>query len=303
VRMSFSALNGNVSREGNVDNTQNIISFCTGYGGLEIGIKRAGVDVRTVCYCERETYVQAVLVKAIEEGRLDEAPIWSDLSTFPASEFRGKIRGITCGYPCQPFSSAGKRQGEKDPRHLWPRIREHARAIGVQWIFAENVEGHISLGLSTVISDLEEDGYKVAAGIFSAEEVGAPHRRKRVFILGNSTSKRSCGGSKDITRVQSEVFGQGSKDVAKSKSRQSGKQEARNRWQGISGGSQETRWPARPGEEQYEWESPRTVVTRLGGKPHGSPYRNKRLALLGNGVVPQTAELAWKTLWKELNAQ
>jgi len=301
--MSFNALNGNVSREGNVDNTQNIISFCTGYGGLELGIRRAGVDVRTVCYCERETYVQAVLVKAIEEGRLDSAPIWSDLSTFPASEFRGKIRGITCGYPCQPFSSSGKRQGEKDPRHLWPRIREHARAIGVQWIFAENVEGHISLGLSTVISDLEEDGYKVAAGIFSAEEVGAPHRRKRVFILGNSTSKRPCGGSKDITRVQSEVFGQGSKDVAKSKSRQSGKQETGNRWQGISGGSQETRWPARPGEEQYEWESPRTVVTRLGGKPYGSPYRNKRLALLGNGVVPQTAELAWTSLWKEMNAQ
>jgi len=300
--MNFNALNGNVLREGNVDNTQNIISFCTGYGGLEIGIKRAGVDVRTVCYCERETYVQAVLVKAIEEGRLDEAPIWSDLSTFPASEFRGKIRGITCGYPCQPFSSSGKRQGEKDPRHLWPRIREHARAIGVQWIFAENVEGHISLGLSTVISDLEKDGYKVAAGIFSAEEVGAPHRRKRVFILGNSTSKRSCGGSKDITRVQSEVFGQGSKDVAKSESGQSGKQETRNRWKGISGGSQETRWPARPGEEQYEWESPRTVVTRLGGKPYGSAYRNKRLALLGNGVVPQTAELAWKTLWKEMNA-
>ena len=300
--MNFNALNGNVLREGNVDNTQNIISFCTGYGGLEIGIKRAGVDVRTVCYCERETYVQAVLVKAIEEGRLDEAPIWSDLSTFPASEFRGKIRGITCGYPCQPFSSSGKRQGEKDPRHLWPRIREHARAIGVQWIFAENVEGHISLGLSTVISDLEKDGYKVAAGIFSAEEVGAPHRRKRVFILGNSTSKRSCGGSKDITRVQSEVFGQGSKDVAKSESGQSGKQKTRNRWKGISGGSQETRWPARPGEEQYEWESPRTVVTRLGGKPYGSAYRNKRLALLGNGVVPQTAELAWKTLWKEMTA-
>jgi DNA (cytosine-5)-methyltransferase 1 len=300
--MNFNALNGNVSREGNVDSTQNIISFCTGYGGLELGIRRAGVDVRTVCYCERETYVQAVLVKAIEEGRLDEAPIWSDLSTFPASEFRGKIRGITCGYPCQPFSSSGKRQGEKDPRHLWPRIREHARAIGVQWIFAENVEGHISLGLSTVISDLEKDGYKVAAGIFSAEEVGAPHRRKRVFILGNSTSKRSCGGSKDITRVQSEVFGQGSKDVAKSESGQSGKQETRNRWKGISGGSQETRWPARPGEEQYEWESPRTVVTRLGGKPYGSAYRNKRLALLGNGVVPQTAELAWKTLWKEMNA-
>jgi hypothetical protein len=119
--------------------------------------------------------------------------------------------------------------------------------------------------------------------------------------LGNSTSERSCGGSKDITEVQPKVFGQGSKDVAQSTSRESRQQKAGNRWQGISGGSEETCWPARPGEEQYEWESPRTVVTRLGGKPYGSSYRNKRLALLGNGVVPQTAELAWRTLWKEMD--
>ena len=122
-----------------------------------------------------------------------------------------------------------------------------------------------------------------------------------IFILGNSTSKRSCRGSKDIPSFQPEVSGQGSQDVAKSKSGQPRQSQARNGWQDISGGSQETRWPARPGEEQYEWESPRTVVTRLGGKPYGSPFRNKRLALLGNGVVPQTAELAWKTLWKEIN--
>tara|TARA_R100001015_G_C4584490_1_gene140569 strand:- start:204 stop:1019 length:816 start_codon:yes stop_codon:yes gene_type:complete len=266
-----------------------------------MGIKRAGVDIRTICYCERESYVQAVLVKAIEEGRMDNAPIWSDVATFPASIFRGKVRGLTCGYPCQPFSSAGKRKGEEDPRHLWPKIREHARAIGVQWIFAENVEGHVSLGLSTVISDLEEDGYEVAAGIFSAEEVGAPHRRKRIFILGNSASERPRGGSEDVNNVQSEMLGEGSQDVAKSASGQPGESQTRNGRKGIGGGSEETRWPARPGDEQYEWESPRTVVTRLGGKPYGSAYRNKRLALLGNGVVPQTAELAWRTLWKELN--
>ena len=80
-----------------------------------------------------------------------------------------------------------------------------------------------------------------------------------------------------------------------------GESQARDGRQGLGGGSEETRWPARPGEQQYEWELPRTIVTRLGGKPYGSPYRNKRLALLGNGVVPQTAELAWRTLWKELN--
>jgi len=288
-------------RTSDVGRTENIISFCSGYGGLENGIRRAGVDVRTVCYCEREAYVQAVLVKAIEEGRMDSAPIWSDVVTFPAESFRGKVDGITCGYPCQPFSSAGKRKGEKDPRHLWPYIREHARTIGVRWIFAENVEGHATLGLSTVISDLEEDGFKVEAGIFSAEEVGAPHRRKRVFILGHATSERLCRGSQDELREQSEMSREGSQDVAVASSGESRESQARDGWQGTSGRSEETRWPSRPGEQQYGWESPRTVVTRLGGKPHGSTHRNNRLRLLGNGVVPQTAELAWQVLSNRLH--
>jgi len=283
-----------------VDNTQNIISFCTGYGGLEWGIKRAKVDVRTVCYCEREAYVQAVLVKAMEEGRMDTAPIWSDLATFPAESFRGKVDGITCGYPCQPFSSAGKREGQDDDRHLWPKLREHINTIGVRWVFAENVEGHITLGLSTVISDLEEDGYKVATGIFSAEEVGAPHRRKRVFILGYSSSVGSCGGGENENRFESEVFGSRSEDVAVAASRESRESQTRDGRSSVVGGSEETQWPARPGQEQYGWEPSRTVITGLGGVSNGTAHRIDRLRLLGNGVVPQTAELAFKTLIKQL---
>ena len=105
-----------------MDNTQNVISFCTGDGGLERGIRRAGADIRIICNVEIEAFVQANLVAKIEEGRMADAPLWTDLKTFPASEFRGKVRGIIGGYPCQPFSSAGKRKGENDPRHLWPDI-------------------------------------------------------------------------------------------------------------------------------------------------------------------------------------
>ena len=96
-----------------VDSTQNIISFCTGYGGIESGIRRAGVDVRTVCNVEIEAFVQANLVAKIEEGRMDNAPIYSDLKTFPAEIFRGKVHGITCGYPCQPFSRRGSEKEKK----------------------------------------------------------------------------------------------------------------------------------------------------------------------------------------------
>ena len=343
MRMNFNALNGNVSREGNVDNTQNIISFCTGYSGLELGIRRAGVDVRTVVNVEIEAFCCANLVAKTEEGRMDNAPIWTDLKTFPAREFRGKICGLIGGYPCQPFSSAGKRQGEKDPRHLWPYILKHIRAIGdVQWCFFENVAGHTTMGLWRVLSDLEEEGYRTTFGIFSAEEVGAPHQRKRVFILadfasergqsksppqqseckgiarvvnhegdghvGNSTSLRPHRGRENCEGEQSEVLGErleSDEELANPTSRQPRQSQARNGGQDTSGRSEDTQWPARPGEEQYEWEEPRVteVIGKLGRTIDGTQHRVDRLRLLGNGVVPQTAELAWKTLWKEMNAQ
>ena len=382
-------------REDCVDSTQNIISFCTGYGGLELGIRRAGVDVRTVCNVEIEAFVQANLVAKTEEGRMDNAPIWTDLKTFPAREFRGKVHGLIGGYPCQPFSSAGKRQGEKDPRHLWPYILKHVRAIRPVWCFWENVAGHTTMGLWRVLSDLEEEGYRCTWGIFSAEEVGAPHQRKRVFILGYSTSLRPHRGSENCEGEQSEVLGErlesdevgnsakhgrgshqsseeakrvereseegrlseleggcselgdpkhdglhgdsisggsgedrerseegkeaseqstgtsGQEDLrylqgaelAYPASREPRQSQARNGGQDIGGGSKETQWPARPGEEQYEWEEPRVTEAQseLGGATHGTQHRVDRLRLLGNGVVPQTAELAWKTLWKEMN--
>tara|TARA_B100002019_G_scaffold269529_1_gene262364 strand:- start:68 stop:1036 length:969 start_codon:yes stop_codon:yes gene_type:complete len=322
-----------------VDNTQNIISFCTGYGGIELGIRRAGVDVRTVCNVEIEAFVQANLVAKIEQKLMDDAVIYSDLKTFPARIFRGKIHGIIGGYPCQPFSSAGKRKGEKDPRHLWPYIREHVRAIGPVWCFFENVRGHTTMGLWRVLSDLEEDGYRTEWGLFSAEETGAPHQRIRCFILayspggrfeqceskcekknilsqgsekqlgdtkftglegfGDKARKRSQGREKEERSVTSTDSGE---QLAHTASREPRQSQARNGGQDTSGGSEDTRWPARPGEEQYEWEEPRVTEAQseLGGAVDGLTHRVDRLRLLGNGVVPQTAEIAWRTLWQRI---
>ena len=368
-----------------VDSTQNIISFCTGYGGIESGIRRAGVDVRTVCNVEIEAFVQANLVAKTEEGRMDNAPIYSDLKTFPAEIFRGKIHGLIGGYPCQPFSSAGKRKGEEDPRHLWPYIRKHVRAIRPVWCFFENVRGHTTMGLWRVLSDLEEDGYRTEWGLFSAEETGAPHQRIRVFILAYSASlggeSKSTSGQPKCERLtkvanhdsggelaysagddvegrdlrQGEVQSRGSgtqpAELAHTASREPRQSQARNGGQDIGGGSEDTQWPARPGEEQYEWEEPRVVadcsVKRCGGRKNkdgkdgegiseqegeersilrsktegcsgdgetthdeaqselvravdGLTHRVDRLRLLGNGVVPQTAEIAWRTLWQRI---
>ena len=163
-----------------------VISFCSGYGGIERGLDLAGLEHRVIAYVEIEAFAIANLVNKMEAGQLPPAPIYTNLKTFPAHLFRDRVDLITGGYPCQPFSAAGKRLGEDDPRHLWPHIRRHIESIRPLQCFFENVDGHISLGLSTVISDLEEDGYRATWGIFSAREVGAPHQRKRVYILGNS---------------------------------------------------------------------------------------------------------------------
>jgi DNA (cytosine-5)-methyltransferase 1 len=178
----------------------NVISFCAGYGGIERGLDLAGINHRVIAYVEIEAFAIANLVAKMESGELDAAPVWTDLKTFPAHLFRDCVDIITGGYPCQPFSAAGKRKGEEDPRHLWPHIRRHVRTINPLQCFFENVEGHISLGLNSVISDLEEDGYDSTFGIFSAEEVGAHHQRKRIFILANSSS----AGRQQITRSSHE---------------------------------------------------------------------------------------------------
>jgi DNA (cytosine-5)-methyltransferase 1 len=167
-----------------------VISFCSGYGGIERGLDLAGFEHRVVCYVEIEAFAIANLVNKMERGQLPPAPIYTDLKTFPAHLFRDKVSLITGGYPCQPFSAAGKRLGDNDPRHLWPYIREHIRSIRPLQCFFENVEGHISLGLREVLSDLEGLGYSQTWGIFSAREVGAPHQRKRVYILANSSCRR-----------------------------------------------------------------------------------------------------------------
>ena len=169
-----------------------VLSLCTGYGGIERGLELAGVRHRVITHVEIEAFAIANLASKMEEGQLVPAPIWTNLKTLPVAVFRDRIHLLTGGYPCQPFSAAGKRAGTDDPRHLWPYIAEIIGAVRPVRCFFENVEGHISLGLREVIEDLEGLGYKTTFGIFSASEVGAHHQRKRVFILANRIS-RGCG--------------------------------------------------------------------------------------------------------------
>ena len=190
----------NLKERYNVDNTKTIthLSLCSGYEGIGLGLRRVLPNLREIAYVEREGFPVANLVAKMEAGELDAAPVFTDVKTFPYGEFRGCVDILSGGFPCQPFSAAGKRNGVEDPRHLFPYIANGIRECQPRIIFLENVEGIISAKtadgesvLQYVLRELEGLGYRATAGVFSAAEVGAPHQRKRVFILGLADSERS----------------------------------------------------------------------------------------------------------------
>lgn len=270
------------------------IGLCAGYGGIELGLRNVVRGLRTVALCEIEAFAIANLVAKMESGHMDPAPIWPDLKTFPYAEFRDRVDILTGGYPCQPFSAASQRKGQDDPRHLWPWIADGIASMRPRVCFFENVEGHISLGLRDVIEDLGRLGYRATWGIFSAAEVGAPHQRKRVFILAHCVEQgleRYFGDVSD--RSESGWFTEEESGSACKI--------------GLHA------WPSRPGRRQNGWEPCRVIESSMGrdfdGSTSGLDYaklciscnnRTDELRLLGNGVVPQVAALAFKTLMNEL---
>ena len=257
--------------------------MCAGYGGIGLGLKNIfGERLRTIAYCELEGFAQANLISKMEAGLLDVAPLWSDLKTFPYGSFHGLVDILIAGYPCQPFSAAGKRAGKDDPRHLWPFIADGIRLLQPRLCFFENVEGHISLGLREVIGELESIGYQTAWGIFSASEVGAPHQRKRVFILAYDQRQRVEELGRQIA-VESKLntAGDGG-DAGGRELADTGRIEPQG-WCGAADGQQsgagrisrgepaprhDQVWPSRPGEPQHAWEPPRVVGGKLGDSTH-----------------------------------
>lgn len=156
-----------------------------------MGLMLAEPRYHTRAFVEWEDWPQAVLIGAQRAGYFAPAPIWADLRSFDARPFRGAFDIILAGYPCQPFSAAGKRGGADDPRHLWPDVARIIRECRPEWVFLENVAGHVTLGLETVLRELWGLGYTPAAGLFSAAEVGAPHQRMRIFILAHTDEPAS----------------------------------------------------------------------------------------------------------------
>ncbi len=262
-----------------VDTTSPIthVSLCAGYGGIDLGLKRAIPSLRTIAFSEIEAFACANLVSKMEAGLLDPAPIWTDLKAFPWAEFHGRVDILSGGYPCQPFSAAGKRLGAEDPRHLWPFIAAGIAAMRPSVCFAENVEGHISLGLPDVLQDLAGLGYRTTWCVASASECGAPHQRKRIFILARdkraglerfradprqSSEPKSWGRSSEVANAQrpSLTRRRVAGDMAQAQGSDEGQGLQRQRMRDTADHCGATPWPSRPGEQQFAWEPPRVVV-------------------------------------------
>lgn len=281
------------------------IALCAGVGGLEIGLHIAEPGYETVCYVERDAFAASVLVARMADQALCDAPLWDDVKSFDGRRWRGAVDILTAGYPCQPFSFSGHRRGEDDPRHLWPHV---ARIIGEcepEWVFAENVAGHVDLGLATVISDLERLGYGVEAGLFSAAEVGAAHWRTRLFILAHANRRQQRQPSGDRIFPDGNHLGGAARPV-RIADRAEGDGEvvddappagANDR---IATGS-----AALPlfAPAPFHLEAWHAALARrpdlqpcLYGLDHGVAYRMERPVSAGNGVVSLAAAHAFRTL-------
>ena len=257
------------------------IDLFSGIGGFALAARWAGIE--TVAFCEIEPYAQRVLRK-----NFPGVPIIEDVRDFPSDEFQRPWL-ITGGYPCQPFSQAGKRRGEEDDRHLWPAMFEIIRACRPDWVLAENVAGHVSMGLDEVLSDLESEDYTVQPIIVPACAVDAPHRRDRVWIVAHSNrgDSRLQPGALDEKAgtfpARKKQFQPGievrdsSNDVADSNRRRCEKRESERK--SLSDFNLENEsvggfWSAEPS---------------VGRVAHGIPSRVDRLRGLGNAIVPQVA--------------
>jgi DNA (cytosine-5)-methyltransferase 1 len=245
--------------------------LCSGIGGLELGLERAGM--RTIWQAETDPYASKVLAK-----HWPDVPNLGDITTIDWSDVdRPDI--ICAGFPCQPFSTAGIRLGADDPRHLWPHVARCLRLVRPRWVLLENVPGLLTLGFGEVAGDLAAIGYDLEWECIPAAAVGAPHLRWRIFVVAHTDRQGSQGrqllperASQRAARPSGLAHPSGGGDRAEIVGCEAPRPDAFG----------STGWPRRSGW----WESEPDV----GRVAHGVPARVDRLRCLGNAVVPQVAE-------------
>lgn len=318
---------------------QRVVSLCTGYGGLELGLEIAGLALSPLVYVEREAYAAATLVARMEEQALPAAPVWDCVDTFDAKPLHGIVDGLVGGYPCTSFSVAGKREGLKSKLNLWPHFARIIRECKPRWCFLENVANHLNLGFDVVARELQEMDYRVAAIPCQAADVGAPQKRERLFILAVADEHGSrllverfareivgqdafgdnvdgcCGASVadpdrdawgldlEERETQERAASSGSRETMGDSDVFNGREaelrEARECGYDESGVFPPGREPEDPRWAGWPWPC---VESEIRQRADGNPYWVDELRLCGGGVVPLQAAYAFSLLVTDMRA-
>jgi len=279
--------------------TLTVGSLFSGIGGIDLGLERAGMTVKW--QSEIDPYACEVLKK-----HWPDIPNLGDIKTVDWSTVE-PVDLIAGGYPCQPFSTAGKRQGENDLRHLWPYFRDAISAIRPRFALLENVRGHLTMGGTTVIGDLTQIGYDCEWQVVSAASVGAPHRRDRIIIVAYPQGE--CGdvvndysgssmGPKTMQQSRNDSRPKNVADTYNAGNRTPQLETVKD-WQKIEQRRQIFSF-AEPGRFcgiPNWWE----VEPNMGRMANGVPSRVDRLRGLGNAVVPQVAEYVGRLILQSLD--
>jgi DNA (cytosine-5)-methyltransferase 1 len=261
--------------------TYTVGSLFSGIGGLDLGLERAGMKV--IWQSEIDPYCNKVLKK-----HWPEVPNYGNIKDIDWS--RVPRPDVICGgYPCQPFSTAGKRRGTDDPRHLWPWVQDAISNLRPRYAILENVRGHLTMGGTTVIGELAEIGYDAEWRIVSAAGLGAPHRRERIIIVAYPKELHS-NGSNNNSRISME-----SETISKSRNGCRSQNVAYPTISRFQAPIQQTKaiWTTDVNQSHLQersyngwWETEPNV----GRVADGISNRVDRLRGLGNAVVPQVAE-------------
>jgi DNA (cytosine-5)-methyltransferase 1 len=282
------------------------LDLFSGIGGFSLAAQWVwGEEYENVGFCDNNEFCQAVLRK-----NFSNAKIYSDIRELDGTKIKN-LDLLTGGFPCQPFSFAGKRRGNQDDRYLWPEMLRVIREARPRWIVGENVAGIINLALDQVLFDLERENYTCQVFVIPAASVQAPHRRDRVWIVAHDGTdaggKRAHGrGIHEDDQLQgrsvlSEVETSGSaprREVGANPSASS-----RNTAYTQSAGQQG--WAYGPGKVQfwgsgagYDWLEVATDLCRVddglparldGRELTAKQHRIERIKALGNAIVPQVA--------------
>lgn len=255
------------------------LSLFSGIGGLDLAAEWAGFT--TVGQCEMADYPTAVL-----EKHWPDVPRWRDIRTLTKESFYeqtglGTVDIISGGFPCQPFSVAGKQRGKEDERFLWPEMLRVIRELRPHCVVGENVPGIIGIAARQVVEDLERVGYHAVVFNFEAATVGAWHRRARCFFVGidDLSDAESLGQQGDRTDGEPER----------------GARSATEKSEGLRAVCDTL--PGRRDRDGRQW----AVEPGVGRVVDGLPCRVERIRALGNAVVPQQAYPVFRALAGELN--